>query len=199
MKQKPLVISFYTENTPYQFEAMSLINSCHMHGIELEIQGIASTGSWEKNCAKKPKFIRDKLIEKKRPIFWIDADAVFHKSPDFSPFFSCDFSVYEVPSRIQDRFFRYRAGSIFLNYTEDAIAFANRWVEYCDRIIQAGQELSFLDQTSLFDLIPIHPSLKFAHLPLAYCKVCDADASLIAQEEVIIEHFQASSRLKRLV
>lgn len=193
------MVSFYTENTPYQLEAYSLIASCQIHGIELEIEALSSLGSWEKNCAQKPRFIRDRLIDKQRSIFWVDADAVFHKTPNFSPFLPFDLAVYDVPGRREDRFFRYRAGSIFLNYTQEAIRFANEWVSYCEKVIDKGGDLSFLDQTSLFDLLQGPSDLKFTPLPLAYCKVFDSDASLIAQTEVVIEHFQASCRLKHLV
>lgn len=67
--QDPLVISFYTENTPYQLEVLALISSCNELGIEAEIEGVPSEGSWERNCALKPFFIRKKLLEKKRPVF----------------------------------------------------------------------------------------------------------------------------------
>ena len=194
-----LVVSFYTEETPYQFEAMSLIASCQMHGIELEIEAIPSQGSWERNCAKKPRFILDKLLEKKRPIFWVDADAVFHKSPDFNPFQSFDLSLYEVPQRAHDRYFRYRAGSIFINYTPQAVQFAHDWVAHCEKALKEEKNLSFLDQTSLFDLLTLKPHLRFETLPLSYCKIFDTDSHLISQSEVVVEHFQASLRLKDLV
>ena len=46
MSEAPLVISFYTENTPYQLEIhVTRIASCNEHGIEAEIEGIPSEGS----------------------------------------------------------------------------------------------------------------------------------------------------------
>lgn len=57
----PLVISFYTKNTPYQLDAHHLIASCEKFGIEHAVEGIDSYGSWELNCAYKPFFIAEKL------------------------------------------------------------------------------------------------------------------------------------------
>lgn len=67
MSEVPLVISFYTENSPYQLEALNLISSCQELGIEAEIVGVPSQGTWERNCALKPFFIREKLLEKSGP------------------------------------------------------------------------------------------------------------------------------------
>src|SRR3990167_893519 len=73
----PLVISFYTKDTPYEEEVKHLIASCNRFQVVYEIEGIPSTGSWEMNCAFKPLFILRKLEEGKGPLLWVDADAVF--------------------------------------------------------------------------------------------------------------------------
>ncbi|MEN9343780.1 MAG: hypothetical protein RLZZ453_567 [Chlamydiota bacterium] len=197
--QTPLIISFYTENTPYQLEVLNLISSCREHGLEFEVQALSCRGSWELNCAQKPLFIRDKLKEKKRPLLWVDADAIFRKPPDFSHLKPFDFSVREVLYHLHDRRFRFQASTLFINYTESALCFADKWASHCQKKIEENRELAFLDQTSLYDLLPQEQSLCIGSLPLAYCKVFDTDAPLINQEEVVIELFQASRRFKHLI
>lgn len=196
MSAVPLVVSFYTEDTPYQLEAMSLIASCNAFGIEAEVEGVPSEGSWERNCAIKPFFIRKKLMEKKRPIFWVDADAVFKKLPDFSPLAQSDLAFREMKRFSHDRRFKYFSGSLFLNYTARGIEFADKWCQHCQQKIDRKEDLQFLDQISLVDLIERGEPVKVYPLPIAYSKVFDIDAQEIAPQEIVIEHYQASRRFR---
>lgn len=196
MSLDPLVISFYTENSPYQLEVMALIASCQAHAIEAEIEGIPSEGSWERNCAIKPFFIRKKLLEKKRPVFWVDADAVFKKKPDFSSMFHSDLAFREMKRFSNDKRFRYCSGSLFVNYTPRGLEFVDKWCQHCKQRIDKKEDLQFLDQTSLADLIDCGQQVKVFSLPIAYAKVFDIDAQEIHPEEIVIEHYQASRRYR---
>jgi Nucleotide-diphospho-sugar transferase len=196
MAQVPLVISFYTENSPYQLEALNLITSCRSLGIDAEIEGIPSAGSWELNYALKPFYIRNKLLEKKRPVFWVDADAVFKKKPDFSFLKHSDLSFREMKRFSHDRRFKYASGSLFLNYTPQGIAFAEKWCDHCQQKMDRKEEIAFVDQVALVDLIERGQAVKIYPLPLAYCKVFDLDASEIEEGQVVVEHLQASRRFR---
>lgn len=196
MNQEPLVISFYTEGTPYQLEVFNLCRSIRQWDIEAEVDGIPSRGTWENNCAFKPFFIHQKLKEKKRPVFWVDADARFKKKPDFSFLKNAHVSFREKEDLKHLKHFRYCAGSLFVNYSPEGIAFVEEWCVACTRIVEnAGEAVPFLDQITLADLaeqMTVHP------LPVSYCKIFDLDSELIADEEVVVEHYQASRRFKRL-
>jgi hypothetical protein len=196
MSEIPLVVSFYTQDSAYQLEAFNLISSCQKLGIDAEIEGIPSEGSWERNCALKPFFIRKKLMEKKRPVFWVDVDAVFKKSPDFSFLKESDIAFREMKRFSNDRRFKYLSGSLFLNYTPLAIDFADKWCAYCQQKIDNKQEMEFLDQIALFDLIQQGQQVKVYPLPISYCKVFDLDATEIEESQIVIEHFQASRRFR---
>lgn len=197
MSKSPLVISYYTVNTAYQLEVLGLIASCEEHGVEIDVVPVPSLGSWERNCAMKPRFIRDKLLEHQRPVFWIDADALFRKPPQFSFLLEHDVSVLEI-MECPDRRLRYRASSFFVNYTEEGIRFANDWVEYCQDKIDRQEEIAFLDQYSLCDLFEGRPNMKRLRMPLQYCKVFD-DQTTLEDRDVVIEMFQASRRLRDLI
>ena len=196
MSRDPLVISFYTENSPYQLEVMALIASCQSHGIDAEIEGIPSEGSWERNCAIKPFFIRKKLLEKKRPVFWVDADAVFKKKPDFSSMSHSDLAFREMKRFSNDRRFRYCSGSLFVNYTQAGLEFVDKWCQHCQQRIDKKEDLQFLDQISLVDLVEAGEQVKIFSLPIAYAKVFDIDAQEINPEEIVVEHYQASRRFR---
>ena len=196
MSETPLVISFYTENTPYQLEAMSLIASCNELGIEAEIEGLPSEGSWERNCAIKPFYIRKKLMEKKRPVFWVDADAIFKKKPDFSFLKGSDISFREMKRFSQDRRLKYASGSLFLNYTPRTLEFVDKWCDHCQGKIDREEKLELADQIALIELIESGQLLKICPLPIPYCKVFDLDALEVDVEHIVIEHFQASRRYR---
>jgi len=192
----PLVISFYTENTPYQLEALSLIHSLNTLHIEADIVGLASRKTWAQNCAIKPFFIQEKLRQHKRPVFWIDVDAIFLKKPDFSEMLSWDIGVRTIQRMCFDPRFKYVSGSLFCNYTPRALRFIDAWCALCVESLKKQDDPVCLDQTSLAELIDNGFDVSIYPLPLAYAKIFDLDSDLIAPDEVIVEHHQASRLYK---
>ncbi len=191
----PVVISYYTVNTPYEEEVKHLIASCKKFGLDTCIEGIPSQGSWEKNCAIKPFFIKEKLHALQRPVFWVDADAVFLKEPSFSLFLPYDFSVTQA--KVEDVRFQYNAASIFVNSTSGGFEAVDRW---CKATAYALKEFTkippFLDQVTLLYSFQKVPNILFLSMPKSYCKIFDLDKAFVPQEEVVIEQNQASRRLK---
>src|SRR5476651_1555473 len=114
----PLVISFYTKNTPYQLDAHHLIASCEKFGVEHAVEGIDSLGSWELNCAYKPFFIAEKLRQFQRPVLWVDVDAVFVRKPKPLKLFKADFSAYYDEGLENDHSSKVRSCVIYVNNTE---------------------------------------------------------------------------------
>lgn len=196
----PIVISFYTINTPYQLEVLNLIQSCEMFGIDACIEAKESQGSWELNCALKPAFIRDKLYELKRPVFWIDADAAFKQKPDFAPFLNFDVGVREMSYFADIPYFKLFAGSLFFNYTEKALSFVDEWCQLCEQKRKENPlNLLFLDQRGLLAVKQKRSDVQIINLPIAYSKVFDFSWEEVRQEELVVEHYQASRRFKKLI
>ncbi len=160
--------------------------------MEFHIESRKSRGSWERNCALKPAFILEKLEELKRPVFWIDADAVLLKKPDLPSFLPYDISVRYMEVFKQDERLRLNTASLFVNYTPAARALMSEWASACDQT----NPPPFLDQTSLNTLLQTHP-LNVFPMPVAYCKIFDLDAFFLNDEDVIIEQTQASRRYKQ--
>ena len=193
----PVVISFYTLGTPYQLEVLNLISSCQRFEIEHQIEGIDSQGSWEINCLQKPFFIYDKLRSLQRPVFWVDADAVFLKKPSFEEYAECDLAV-----RFMDRFshdvrLRLNAAAMYINYTSQALSVVEEWCRVCRDILdKRNRLLTFLDQISLLEILDKSKDVQVRSLPVGYCKVFDLDADLVDPLDVVIEQRQASRRFK---
>lgn len=195
----PLIISYYTEETPYLFEALSLLQSCRTLEIEAEIVGVPARKSWAHNCAIKPFFIKDKLHEHKRPLFWIDADAHFLQKPDFTEMLLWDMGVRAFKRMAHIRRFRYVSGSLFFNYNARTMAFLDAWCALCSEALKEEEDPVCLDQSTLADLIESEMEISIYPLPIAYAKIFDLDADLIAAEDVIVEHHQASRLYKNLL
>jgi hypothetical protein len=194
---KPIVISFYTLGTPYEEEVKKLIHSCLQFDIESDIVGVGSKGSWEKNCAIKSFFILEKLKEWDRPVLWVDADAVFLQPPDFSQFESCDFAVRVNEFLPRTNASRIVSNTIFVRNNAAAEAVLEKWCAKTQEALNDQQRvLEFWDQAALRDALEECPDLKFLPMPLKFAKIFDFDDLFISEQEIVIEHYQASRRHK---
>ena len=76
------IISGYTVNTPYEQEVDFLRKSLLEHKVlDFEIIPYQSFGSWSRNCQYKAVLIKQQLLEHKKPIVWLDADAILCSYP----------------------------------------------------------------------------------------------------------------------
>ena len=193
----PLVVSYYTQNTPYENEVQNLIQSCEKFGIEYHVEGLPDKGSWEENCAIKPYFIRDKMRFFRRPILWVDADAVFLQPMQFEEFMFSAFALLKYKDSNDPRFC-INAGTVYVNATDEGIKALDLWCYYSDKIIEEALKApAFMDQASLYFVLLSKPPFSIAQLPLAYCKIFDRELEGIKASEIVIEHRQASKRFKR--
>jgi hypothetical protein len=194
---QPLVISFYTLNTPYEQEVKNLLTSCENWEIPFHVEGRQSKNSWHANCAMKPFFILEQFKKWQKPLFWIDADAIFLQKPDFTPFLSGDLSIRSLPFFPLDHPFHFFAGSFFIHFTSKAQEFLERWCAFCEEKLQQKPIEDYLEQNTFFRLLrESSHSFHIQPLPTAYAKIFDLDSLFIADEEVIVEHAQASRRFK---
>jgi hypothetical protein len=195
--QQPIVISFYTVKTPYEEEVKKLIESCITFGIDADIEGITSVGSWEKNCALKSSFIRQQLDKWNRPVLWVDADAAFLRKPDFADFADVDFAVRVNEFLPKTHESRVVSNTIFVRNNALAISALEKWNELSmNECHRADRAMEFWDQTALRDALEQFPALKFMPMPLKFAKIFDFDDLFISEKEIVIEHYQASRRFK---
>ena len=117
MTKFPLIVSYYTQNTVYQLEVQNLIASCEKWGLEHHIEPIPSFGSWERNCCYKPFFLMEKMQQFKRPLFWVDADAVFERAPQWQGIFTKDLAL-RLDRNLEDSHpSKVITGSVYINAT----------------------------------------------------------------------------------
>ena len=182
----PLIVSFYTEGSEYEIEAQRLRESCRKLNLSFEIVGIKPTGSWEQNCAQKASFVQEMWKCASRPVLWIDADGMLHRQPDLLTGISADFAIHKWNG------WKFASGTVYFNQTEMAGLLLDRWAKRCQRFP------SVLDQVSLDlaweDTVNAYP-LETLWLPRSYCQIFDKQLQG-AGENIVVEHFQASRRLR---
>lgn len=193
----PVIVSFYTLNTPYEQEVQGLIESCKKWGLEYCIEGLPSRGSWAKNCGVKPLYIQQKLQTLQRPLLWIDADAAILQKPDFSFLKGYDLSARLVPFLPWKNPSKLMSGTVFFNYTEKSLNIVRRWVRLCAKRLASDPD--HWDQAALRDIVKREKKAKILPLPISYVKIYDLDVLFIEQSDVVIEHYQAARRLKNAI
>lgn len=200
MKDFPVIISFYTEKTPYQIEVQNLMNSCQKFGLSTSIEGVESFGTWELNCAYKPFFLLKKLNELKKPVLWVDADGVFLKKPVWQEAFDSDFAVRLGKELADDHPSKVISSTIFAHYSPKAIGLIKLWAYECQKsLLDPQREEEFWDQIALRDAILQNPmQATISSMPLSYAKIFDHPQDNQKIQDPVIEHYQASRRYKKL-
>src|SRR5579863_3367614 len=154
MASFPLVVSYYTQNTPYQLEVQGLIASCERWGLEHCIEPISSLGSWERNCCFKPFYLLEKMQHLHRPLFWVDADGVFLKEPQWLSVFDQDIAVRINEAWGEDSDSKVITASLFVNATEGARRILMAWCQECiDSFLNPQRMLEVWDQIALRDVL----------------------------------------------
>lgn len=131
MSKNPLIISFYTDDWIYPEHAKNLINNCENLGYEHFISHRHSTKNYLKNTAIKPFFIKECLLRFRRPLIWIDVDAIILKefSLNVSKFTDIGACKYTNSNLNRD----WAVAFLYLNYTSNTLDFITRWCEYSTR------------------------------------------------------------------
>ncbi|NGX37023.1 MAG: hypothetical protein K1000chlam2_00173 [Chlamydiae bacterium] len=193
----PVIISFYTANTPYQLEVQNLIASCEKFGLEVAIEGVESFGSWELNCAYKPFFILQKLEELNQPLLWVDADGVFARAPTWQAAFEADLAVRMDEGLAADHPSKVISSTVFVRPSEAGKRLVREWIGKCHEILlDPARKEEFWDQIALREAIAKNRA-RVAPMPLSYAKIFDHPGDCATVENPVIEHFQASRRFKQ--
>lgn len=208
-----IVTSAYTPQ--YQGELKPFIEAATDNiglGDTIDIAEMACLGSWRKNCGIKPAHILRMLTKHRVPVLWVDIDGRFRdlfsiggwlaQEYDFAIWFipNSKMTRAHVPGGIDSGNDGMASGTMWFNYSRESLAFVRAWVGY----EKALTNPSHWEQQDLGDLWYRLHSAKRApntyRLPQKYCKVFDVPWFSKAEDHsVVIEHMQASRRLKKLI
>jgi len=186
----PTIISFYTIGTPYQAAAEKLEASCRECVVPFVIEGVPTRGSWESNCAFKPQFILERWRVLRRPVLWVDADALLRRAPGLLAGTTTDFAIHKMNR------WEFASGTVFFNQTENARRLLECWIRRCeaDPAVWDQQHLDAAWQ-EIADEYP----LRTLWLPQSYTKIFDRAVGPGEDPLPVIEHLQASRELKQQI
>ncbi len=186
----PVIVSYFTTNTPYEDEARELAATCDALGLEHRIVGVPARGTWEGNCAMKAGFVLEMWTSLGRPVLWVDADARVRRVPELLRGMTADFGVYKAAR------WQFASGTVFINATELGGELLRVWKRRCDEQPRVWDQVH-LDRA--WEEVSTRAPLETAWLPQAYTRIFDKPEEHDGGGAAVIEHFQASRRLKKVV
>jgi len=195
-----MVVSYFTEE--YSEEAPAFEKCCEDVGQQYLAVPLKSKKSWRLNCGMKAQFIRASLNQFQQPVLWVDIDGRFRLPWDLELDETTDFAAWFIPTAVMSSATRphgassqqdgIAAGTMYFNNTDVTKAFLDAWVERENDGHKYPWEQKLLAE--LWHDKPV-PDLRTTRLHQRYCRVTDAKW-FEPQGPVVIEHMQASRRLK---
>ncbi len=193
-----IFVACYTIDTPYAEEAAKLRASLEAHGLEHDVEGYESRGSWLANCHYIPIFCR-KMLEKHRgqSVVYLDADAVVQRFPallfQVDHDRKVDFAVHHLPRPDWKPPGELLDGTMYLRDADATRRLLDAWVLLDEAAFPRG----VFEQKVLEDLLPKF-KIRWQELPPEYCFIFDNKVQTkAAREEPSIVHYQASRRLRK--
>ena len=193
-----VIVSYYTINTPYEKEALKLKDSLSKLNVSYDIVGVKNLGDWQANTRFKAKFMQQMLNKHQgKSVVWVDSDAVIHSYPKLFDTYDCDVAV-----RWQD--FRWRkneclSGTIYLANNPLTHELCKRWE---NQNIAEGPNAKTFEQWNLGKVITEMKNegkIKDENLPPEYTMIFDSMRKMYPDTVPVIEHFQASRKLRNKV
>lgn len=187
----------YATNDAYWAEAQKLRMSCGEQRLDYRIyREKHPEWTWSQAVRWKPQFCLRELIEAGRlgfdGILYVDADAVFRNQPDWSELKGSDFGVHFF-RRSKHHAMELLTGTIWIRDCQSTRDFLLDWVKATERV----GDCSTPEQASLAAVLRNPYSLQILDLPPSWVYIFDDFQKIYPHTRPVIEHFQASRRLRR--
>ncbi len=192
LSNRPLIVSYYTEESPYAKEAADLVASCKKFNLDVEVSAIPSKGSWSANCCFKPEFLLACLEKHNRPLIWTDIDSTFFAYPTIFDDCKADVALRINDNVPVDSPSKILSNTMYLNNTTSTKKLLNFWKKECEKLLL--KEGPVFDQVALRRVILHYPTMvEIKRLPATYITVTDTveDRSAFPDNAVVV-HYKLS-------
>ncbi len=189
----------YATNDAYWKEAEKLRCSLGELGIHYKIcREEVGHWTWEQAVRWKPTFCLRELVLAERDgfdgILYVDADAVFRNVPNWENLIGYDAGLHFF-QRSRHHEIEALTGTLWLRARLNVVDTLGRW-EKATKGIPSG--VSTPEQHSLKAVLrAASPPLRIANLGPEWCYIFDDFKSIYPNVRPVIEHFQASRRLRK--
>lgn len=190
----PLIVSYHTPGYYTQVANERLLPSVRALGIEHDVREVLLGEGWAKRTQFKAEFLQHMRAEHiDRDLLWVDVDAVIHANPLEQlrdGYAHCDIAVHKLRGN------ELLSGTIWLPAaglrTDELL---DEWREQCRRHGDAAWDQRCLAK-AIEELERTGP-LIVGELPPQFCYIFDTSRRYYPGVSPIIEHFQASRKLRR--
>jgi hypothetical protein len=195
---KPLVIGYFTENTPYAHEAEVLKLSLVEHGYEHDILPVANLGSWQKNTQYKAQVIKSFLKKYPgRPLLYLDVDAIMVKPPvvlDELPG-TCHIAACHYGTSTE-----LLSGTVWFSGDPACLVLVDRWMAlnkmYPEKL---PNRMPAWDQRTLEMAIKETGGIIFQELPQEYTYITELTSKVAPDINPVILHTRGAKRFKNQI
>jgi len=182
-----VIISMYTPGF-YADIVKVLEKSCKKFKLPYKFYRIRKKADWCKTAGVKSKIIQKALRELKKPVLWVDADAMIYNYPYYAQYIvknyefdvaHCDLIAGKFPS-----------GTLLFNNTAATRKILKKW----DELNNINNRL---DQDNLYTIL-FHPEhvIDYTSIMLPQSYICIFDSKDQAIKTPIVIHYQASRTIK---
>lgn len=196
--ERPLVIAYYTVDTPYQHEAETLKLSLESVGYSYDVRGVPNQGSWQRNTQLKAWFVQHMLQSYPgRPLLYLDVDAVMVQPPILLDTLKADIAAVHFAKKKHGELL---SGTVWLGNTKQCNRIVRKWIhlneQYPDRLPN-GKEA--WDQRTLQMAINKVPTARFVELPQEYTWIVELTQRHAPGLAPVIMHTRGAKRFKRKI
>lgn len=194
---KPLVIAYYTVDTPYEAEAEVLKLSLEPLGYSYIVYGVPNLGSWQKNTQYKSLFIKYMLNKfPDQPLLYLDVDAVMVQPPVLLDNLKADVAAVHFANRNE-----LLSGTLWLGNTPLCNKMVNEWIrlnEQYPETLPNGKEA--WDQRTLEMSIKNIIGINFVELPQEYTFIVElTQRRCPGISSPVIMHTRGAKRFKNFM
>jgi hypothetical protein len=187
----PLVIAYYTVDTPYEAEKEVLKESLEDWDYSYLICGVKNLGSWQKNTQYKAQFIRAMLDRfPGQPLLYLDVDAVMTEAPVILD--DLDVDIAAVHFAYQRELL---SGTLYLGNTVQCNRVVDKWLrlnEQYPEYLPNGREA--WDQRTLEMAIKKIETINYFELPQGYTWIVGLTQRRVPDVQAVITHTTGAKR-----
>lgn len=200
-QERPIYISYYTIDTPYEEEVKKLAASLIQFELPHELWGLPSLGSWAKNVSQISNVCRE-AVDKypDRPVVFICADCIIRQRPELLEKMPSDIDFAVHYGLYHKRIGRQVNGSCYYFAPTDEAKILVREYERRCMVELAANDFPRWEEKVMQEIIDEGKwKGKWLNLPGTYSKIFDNEIQDGANEPPVIELFQASRRFRGLI